>query len=143
MIAVGFFFVTIFHFGTKEEKYREPSNNSTKKNADSDVESTASSPIPEDTVSTSTDLSTSTQEGGEKLKMWKDWLKDARFYKTGLLYMCTRLAINIFQSFLVLYLTDALHFQKVRMIMRIFFFDSIYLLIVIFSYCGHDAKPQA
>ena len=109
MIAVGFFFVTIFHFGTKEEKYREPSN---------DVESTASSPIPDDTISTSTDLSTSTvsQQVEEKLKTWKDWLKDARFYKTGVLYMCTRLAINVFQSFLVLYLTDSLHFQKVRKI---------------------------
>jgi len=61
---------------------------------------------------------TTSTNGNEKFKTWKDWLKDSRFYKTGVLYMCTRLAINISQSFLVLYLTDALHFQKVSCYFR-------------------------
>eukprot|EP00111_Clytia_hemisphaerica_P004100 TCONS_00011719-protein len=92
VVAVGFFFVTIFHFGTKEEKYCPPSSH--------DLES----------ADTNSEGSTTTNK--DKIKTWKDWLRDSRFYKTGLLYMCTRLSINIFQSFLVLYLTDALHFQK-------------------------------
>ena len=77
-----------------------------------DVESIKSSPVPDDTISIST--STVSQQGEDKLKTWKDWLKDIRLYKTALIYMCTRMAINVFKAFFALYLTDALHFRKVK-----------------------------
>ena len=113
VIAVGFVFVTIFHFGTKEEKYRDSSKvSSNKKNEASniDLESVASNSTHSDSAS---DISGEKIGNEMKLKTWRDWLKDSRFYKTGVLYMCTRLSINVFQSFLALYLTDGLHFQKV------------------------------
>ena len=95
VIGVGLLFTVIFHIGTKE------AITSGKENARNteDVEATKSEVVNQNDK-----------------KTWKDWLKDSRFYKTGLLYMCTRLTINIYQSFFVLYLTDALHFNKVNIL---------------------------
>lgn len=93
VVAVGLVFVLIFHFGTKEEITKK------EKSKRSDIESP----------------STASSCCNGKKKSWKIWMKDSRFYKTGLLYMCTRLAINVYQSFFVLYLTDALHFNKVSL----------------------------
>ncbi|XP_067023223.1 major facilitator superfamily domain-containing protein 12-like [Acropora muricata] len=45
-------------------------------------------------------------------KTWKDWLKDPAFYKTGLVFTCSRLLINVSQSYFPLYLTETLKFQK-------------------------------
>ena len=91
VICVGFLFTIIFHVGTKEERTWES------KDVNNDVEATKT-PI---------------KQSKQDKKTWKQWLKDPNFYKMGLLYMCTRLTINIFQSFFVLYLTDSLHFNKV------------------------------
>ena len=118
MVGIGFVFILIFHFGTKEEKYRKQSSKDTsiQRNNNVDVESTISSPIPDDTISISTDSSASpvSQQEEDNLKTWKDWLKDSRLYKTAVIYMCTRMAINVYKSFFALYLTDALHFRKVK-----------------------------
>lgn len=45
-------------------------------------------------------------------KTWKDWLKYPAFYKTGLVFTCSRLLINVSQSYFPLYLTETLKFQK-------------------------------
>ncbi|XP_020619286.1 major facilitator superfamily domain-containing protein 12-like [Orbicella faveolata] len=45
-------------------------------------------------------------------RTWKDWLKDPAFYKTGLIYTCSRLVVNVSQSYLPLYLTETLKFEK-------------------------------
>lgn len=91
VICVGIVFVVIFHVGTKEEITVSERKN--------DIETPSSNKKQQQVIM--------------KKKTWKQWMKDSRFYKTGLLYMCTRLAINVYQSFFVLYLTDALHFNKV------------------------------
>lgn len=52
----------------------------------------------------------SASKGGQKT--WKDWLKDPAFYKTGLVYTCSRLVVNVSQSYLPLYLTETLKFEK-------------------------------
>ncbi|EDO48348.1 predicted protein [Nematostella vectensis] len=41
-----------------------------------------------------------------------EWLKDPALYKTALVYMCTRLVVNISQSYLPIYLTETLAFEK-------------------------------
>ncbi|XP_027059018.1 major facilitator superfamily domain-containing protein 12-like isoform X2 [Pocillopora damicornis] len=52
----------------------------------------------------------SASKGGQRT--WKDWLKDPAFYKTGLVYTCSRLVVNVSQSYLPLYLTETLKFEK-------------------------------
>ena len=157
VITVGVCFATIFHFGIKEEKYRKPSSRdtSTERNSNAvnyNIESTVSFPIPDDTISTSINLPSSTvsQQKGGKLKTWKDWLKDIRFYKTALVYVCTRLAINVYQSFHVLYLTDVLRFQKVRkhclfekkqtFRIQFYFFDIVLFYIILYISCMTSLK---
>ena len=113
VIAVGFLFVTIFHFGAKEERYRDTiktMSNQNKEVSNIDLESVAPKLIPSGTVIGVPERNIADEK---KMKTWRDWLKDSRFYRTGILYISTRLSFNVFQSFLVLYLTDALHFQKV------------------------------
>ena len=44
---------------------------------------------------------------------WLGYLKNARFYNVGVLYMCTRLIVNMTQVYLPMYLTDTLELNKV------------------------------
>ncbi|XP_048575742.1 major facilitator superfamily domain-containing protein 12 isoform X2 [Nematostella vectensis] len=56
----------------------------------------------------------STREGGTPVRERTrvEWLKDPALYKTALVYMCTRLVVNISQSYLPIYLTETLAFEK-------------------------------
>lgn len=96
VICVGVIFTIIFHVGTKEA-----ATTTIKKKCD--IETSAAS-----------------KNTKKEVKTWKEWLKDLKFYKTGLLYMCTRLTINIFQTFFVIYLTDGVHFDKVSKFCTVF-----------------------
>ncbi|KAK7116671.1 major facilitator superfamily domain-containing protein 12-like isoform X2 [Littorina saxatilis] len=42
----------------------------------------------------------------------KDWFKDVRFYQVALIYMCTRLFVNISQVYLPMYLTETIELDK-------------------------------
>lgn len=44
---------------------------------------------------------------------WLGYLKKPRFYNVGLLYMCTRLIVNMTQVYMPMYLTDTLQLDKV------------------------------
>ena len=87
ILCLGIFFTLIFHVGTKEEVNRE--NKSVEDGVTSEAQSTSS-------------------------KSRKEWLKDMSFYTTALVYVFTRVAVVVFQSSYVSYLTEAIHFKKVR-----------------------------
>ena len=42
------------------------------------------------------------------LRSWKGWFNEWNFYLTGLIYMCSRLIVNLSQVYMPFYLTDAL-----------------------------------
>ncbi|XP_060070699.1 major facilitator superfamily domain-containing protein 12-like [Ylistrum balloti] len=50
----------------------------------------------------------------QSLMSWKDWLKETQFYQVALIYMCTRLFVNISQIYLPLYVTETLKMSKVN-----------------------------
>ncbi|KAM7388073.1 hypothetical protein PAMP_024274 [Pampus punctatissimus] len=43
---------------------------------------------------------------------WKHWLKEPSFYQVSLLYMCTRLIVNLSQTYISVYLTNSLMLTK-------------------------------
>ena len=49
-------------------------------------------------------------------KTWLDWMKEGQFYVIGIVYMCSRIAMNATASFLPLYValvtTDANTIEK-------------------------------
>ncbi|KAG7279405.1 hypothetical protein CRUP_024224, partial [Coryphaenoides rupestris] len=46
------------------------------------------------------------------LLQWKHWLKLPAFYQVAFLYMCTRLIVNMSQTYIAVYLTDSLRLPK-------------------------------
>uniref|UniRef100_T1JDD2 Major facilitator superfamily associated domain-containing protein n=1 Tax=Strigamia maritima TaxID=126957 RepID=T1JDD2_STRMM len=49
----------------------------------------------------------------ERVRMnWKDWLKEYQFYQIAILYMCTRLFVNLSQVYIPLFLQDTLKLQE-------------------------------
>lgn len=47
-----------------------------------------------------------------KGKTRKQWLRSPGLYKMGVVYICTRLYVNVSQSYLPLYLTETMRFEK-------------------------------
>ena len=39
---------------------------------------------------------------------WKDWFGETNFFLTGVIYMCSRLIVNLSQVYMPFYLTDVL-----------------------------------
>ncbi|XP_058393550.1 major facilitator superfamily domain-containing protein 12 isoform X2 [Diceros bicornis minor] len=46
------------------------------------------------------------------LLLWKHWLQEPAFYQVGLLYMSTRLIVNLSQTYIAMYLTYSLNLPK-------------------------------
>ncbi|XP_012677025.2 major facilitator superfamily domain-containing protein 12 [Clupea harengus] len=46
------------------------------------------------------------------LLQWKHWLREPSFYQVALLYMCTRLIVNLSQTYISMYLTNSLMLPK-------------------------------
>ncbi|XP_043911394.1 major facilitator superfamily domain-containing protein 12 [Protopterus annectens] len=44
--------------------------------------------------------------------LWKHWLKEPAFYQVAMLYMCTRLIVNLSQTYIAMYLTNSLNLPK-------------------------------
>ncbi|XP_074655672.1 major facilitator superfamily domain-containing protein 12-like [Tubulanus polymorphus] len=96
VIGIGLVFSAIFHFGTNES--RQSSDSYIQQQSVESIESH------------------SFERSGEKLTMkWTCWLKLKQFYLVSVLYMCTRLVVNISQIYLPLFLLDALKLDKVYM----------------------------
>uniref|UniRef100_A0A7N6F798 Major facilitator superfamily domain containing 12 n=1 Tax=Anabas testudineus TaxID=64144 RepID=A0A7N6F798_ANATE len=68
---------------------------------------------------------------------WKCWLKEPSFYQVAFLYMCTRLIVNLSQTYISVYLTDSLMLPKN-------FIATIPLAVYISSFvCSLVMKPAS
>ncbi|XP_077462566.1 major facilitator superfamily domain-containing protein 12 [Stigmatopora argus] len=84
VLGVGAVFSVIFHIGTKEPSGEE--------------QLLPHSPDGEGTPA--------------RVLQWKDWLKEPSFYQLAFVYMCTRLIVNLSQSYISVYLTNSLLLPK-------------------------------
>ncbi|XP_035510009.1 major facilitator superfamily domain-containing protein 12 [Morone saxatilis] len=88
MLGTGAVFSLLFHVGTKEG---------------------ASASGRDDQLITP---SSSQETLSHTVFQWKHWLKEPSFYQMAFLYMCTRLIVNLSQTYISVYLTDSLMLPK-------------------------------
>ncbi|KAM9761892.1 major facilitator superfamily domain-containing protein 12 [Menidia menidia] len=88
VLAVGALFSLIFHVGTKEDPSASGRGD----------RPTASASTPE--------------SDAPAVFQWKHWLKEPAFYQVAFLYMCTRLIVNLSQTYISVYLTYSLMLSK-------------------------------
>ncbi|KAK2831805.1 hypothetical protein Q7C36_016891 [Tachysurus vachellii] len=93
--AIGVFFSLIFHLGTRE----------TKAGCKEDEGA-------EDNGQQTPHLIRSTLNPPSVALQWRHWLKEPSFYQVALLYMCTRLIVNLSQTYISMYLTNSLLLPK-------------------------------
>ncbi|KAK2898464.1 hypothetical protein QQF64_032314 [Cirrhinus molitorella] len=89
--AIGIVTSVIFHVGTKEERVQPQ-----------ETEEPGKSQLP---------IPGSSQISGPLLQ-WKHWLVEPAFYQVAILYMCTRLMVNLSQTYIPMYLTNSLSLPK-------------------------------
>ncbi|XP_051827935.1 major facilitator superfamily domain-containing protein 12 isoform X2 [Antechinus flavipes] len=88
VVGVGAVFSLLFHLGTKEhprqrQGLEEPSEHS---------------PL--------------LPPASRPMLLWKHWLQEPSFYQVGMLYMSTRLIVNLSQTYMAMYLTYSLKLPK-------------------------------
>ncbi|XP_020020289.2 major facilitator superfamily domain-containing protein 12 isoform X1 [Castor canadensis] len=86
VVGVGVVFSLLFHLGTREgrrQRIEEPDEHS---------------PL--------------VAPAARPLLLWKHWLREPAFYQVGVLYMTTRLMVNLSQTYMATYLTHSLHLPK-------------------------------
>ncbi|XP_066518087.1 major facilitator superfamily domain-containing protein 12a [Hoplias malabaricus] len=93
VLAIGALFSVIFHLGTREGNTERHVGEE-----DGSSEGERQPLIPRNTPSTH--------------MQWQDWLKEISFYQVALLYMCTRLIVNLSQTYISMYLTNSLLLPK-------------------------------
>lgn len=98
ILGIGLVFSTIFHIGVRERP--APGSLGASASADSSDGSGSSS---------SADL---VKQQQARPMVWSNWFREAQFYKVGLLYMGTRLTINLTMVYIPNYLVESLHLQK-------------------------------
>ncbi|KAM4856726.1 major facilitator superfamily domain-containing protein 12 isoform X1 [Urocitellus parryii] len=86
VVGVGAVFSLLFHLGTREG--RRP------RAEEPDEHSPLVAPSP------------------QPLLLWKHWLQEPAFYQVGVLYMTTRLIVNLSQTYMAMYLTYSLNLPK-------------------------------
>ncbi|XP_048197981.1 major facilitator superfamily domain-containing protein 12 [Perognathus longimembris pacificus] len=86
VVGVGAAFSLLFHLGTREGRPRRAE------------EPNECSPLVAPTA--------------RPLLLWKHWLQEPAFYQVGVLYMSTRLIVNLSQTFVPMYLTYSLRLPK-------------------------------
>ncbi|XP_022381683.1 major facilitator superfamily domain-containing protein 12 isoform X2 [Enhydra lutris kenyoni] len=104
VIGVGAVFSLLFHLGTREGR-RPPAE-----------QPDEHSPL----------LAPAT---ARPLLLWKHWLREPAFYQVGLLYMSTRLIVNLSQTYIAMYLTYSLNLPKK-------FIATIPLLMYVSGFCS-------
>ncbi|CAJ1060935.1 major facilitator superfamily domain-containing protein 12 isoform X2 [Xyrichtys novacula] len=87
MLGIGAVFSVLFHMGTKEGTLA------------SERESLLVSPAPQEAKP-------------RPVFRWKCWLKEPSFYQMAFLYMCTRLIVNLSQTYISIFITASLMLPK-------------------------------
>ncbi|XP_060890125.1 major facilitator superfamily domain containing 12b isoform X1 [Labrus mixtus] len=88
MLGLGALFSLVFHVGTKEGTLA------------SERENLLITPAPSQDTPPRT------------VFQWKNWLKEPSFYQMAFLYMCTRLIVNLSQTYISIFITDSLMLPK-------------------------------
>jgi hypothetical protein len=96
---VGLIFQVIFHVGTRENQITPKLTKQARQEA-----------VDDDCIAPDTSFFSNSLE--PKLN-WLSYLKSFRFYNIAVLFMCTRLIINMTQVYLPMYLTDTIYLDKV------------------------------
>ncbi|XP_056425613.1 major facilitator superfamily domain-containing protein 12 isoform X2 [Hyla sarda] len=123
VVGIGAFFSLIFHIGTKENSGFQRLPETDDQNGDLIHKQLSSSPEP--------------------LVLWKHWLLEPSFYQVALLYMCTRLIVNLSQTYIAVYLTYSLNLPKnyiatIPLVMYVSGFVSSLLMKPINRYIGRN-----
>uniref|UniRef100_A0A8C3NIA5 Uncharacterized protein n=1 Tax=Geospiza parvula TaxID=87175 RepID=A0A8C3NIA5_GEOPR len=123
VVGLGAVFSLIFHLGTKEKPYP-----------------LGVLPEPEE----STPLLHKEPPGPPRpLLLWKDWLLEPSFYQVAVLYMATRLIVNLSQTYIAMYLTNSLLLSKkyiatIPLVMYVSGFLSSFLMKPVNKWIGRN-----
>ncbi|XP_031460567.1 major facilitator superfamily domain-containing protein 12 isoform X1 [Phasianus colchicus] len=123
VVGLGAVFSLIFHLGTKEKLYP-----------------LGSVPQPQE----STPLLQKEPTGSPRsVLVWKDWLLEPSFYQVAVLYMATRLIVNLSQTYIAMYLTNSLLLSKkyiatIPLVMYISGFLSSFLMKPVNKWIGRN-----
>ncbi|CAL8276904.1 unnamed protein product [Lota lota] len=98
ILAVGCVFSLFFHLGTKEKRGGGATGGEVEEEEEEErrpllVGSSSSPPL-------------------RSLLQWKCWLRQPSFYQVAVLYMCTRLIVNLSQTYISMYLINTLGLPK-------------------------------
>ncbi|XP_071655737.1 major facilitator superfamily domain-containing protein 12 isoform X2 [Patagioenas fasciata] len=123
VVGLGAVFSLIFHLGTKEKPYPP-----------------GSLPQPEESTSL---LQKEPTNLPQPLLIWKDWLLEPAFYQVAVLYMLTRLIVNLSQTYIAMYLTNSLMLHKkyiatIPLVMYISGFLSSFLMKPVNKWIGRN-----
>uniref|UniRef100_A0A3B5LAK8 Uncharacterized protein n=1 Tax=Xiphophorus couchianus TaxID=32473 RepID=A0A3B5LAK8_9TELE len=98
VLGIGALFAAFFHLGTTESPNHKASRDSGGEEEE-EAEGERRPLLPSSTVSLS-------------LLQWKCWLQQPSFYQVALLYMSTRLIVNLSQTYISMYLINTLGLPK-------------------------------
>ncbi|XP_004714442.2 major facilitator superfamily domain-containing protein 12 [Echinops telfairi] len=93
VVGIGAIFSLLFHLGTRERPRPRLEGHQ---------------PQPEEPNEQSPLLTPTARP----VLLWKHWLREPAFYQVGLLYMSTRLIVNLSQTYIAMYLTYSLNLPK-------------------------------
>ncbi|XP_062492569.1 major facilitator superfamily domain-containing protein 12 isoform X2 [Pezoporus occidentalis] len=126
VVGLGAVFSLIFHLGTKEKPYPW-----------------GSSAQPEE----STPLLQKEPSPLRPLLIWRDWLWEPAFYQVAVLYMSTRLIVNLSQAYIAMYLTNSLMLPKkyiatIPLVMYVSGFLSSFLMKPVNKWLGRNMGAE-
>uniref|UniRef100_UPI00398E5FC3 major facilitator superfamily domain-containing protein 12-like n=1 Tax=Pristiophorus japonicus TaxID=55135 RepID=UPI00398E5FC3 len=121
IVGIGFISSMLFHIGTQEKQITEEEHVAERTPLIDDSKKCPSRP----------------------LLLWKHWLKETAFYHVAFLYMCTRLIINLSQTYIAMYITYTLKLPKnyiamIPLVMYISGFLSSFLMKPVNKYIGRN-----
>lgn len=123
VVGVGALFSLLFHTGTKEKQSFEHL-----------VEAENEECIHENPT---------LPRSPKTVMLWKHWLLEPSFYQVAILYMCTRLIVNLSQTYIAVYLTNSLHLPKnyiatIPLVMYVSGFVSSFLMKPVNTWIGRN-----
>ncbi|XP_040273796.1 major facilitator superfamily domain-containing protein 12 isoform X2 [Bufo bufo] len=124
VVGIGVLFSLLFHIGTKEDSsFQRLPVTDDDENEDPLHKQLSSTPKP--------------------LMLWKNWLSEPSFYQVAFLYMCTRLIVNLSQTYIAVYLTYSLHLPKnyiatIPLVIYVSGFVSSFLMKPVNKYFGRN-----
>lgn len=102
--GIGLVFSIIFHLGVPERKFGQHSRVTPAQKGYGAIK-----PCEAEAAAQSIELSTIQRSRKRTLRQW---FTDIKFYQVALIYMCTRLFVNISQVYLPMYLTESIQLDK-------------------------------